>query len=218
MNVFIDTNILDVIEELELLPVKLNYFYPNVDAFQLKPQDIKEINNNPSPNAIYYYQSVDDRVRKALKIIQDYDRFHLVMRAEQEQTNQTYDSNGQPVTHMGFNRGLSERSKNKIKSIYDTLGRETGRTSTDKDLAVLTTFIFCGDRASSIIYYDQELTRWIDFSKKISVYNPDGKKYFITKDKKGVFKQNAINKIEQAFPDIKIFSLSDFKKDYLKYI
>lgn len=209
VKIFIDSNILGRIEELESLPIKLFYYYPLVDQYHIKENHLKE---DPLPSRTFlYYPKAEQALKEAAQIVGDKSRFHLIKRFNQTEPMQAFSSSG-PISYgtgvkLSIDKEKINLTLNKIRKILPNISQK------DKDLYVLLTIILCNDKKDWVAEYDWiDGSKYYDFSKKVSLLNSDGKKYFLTLDKTGIYTQNNIRTIEREFPNLKIFNINEFKK------
>lgn len=209
IKIFIDSNVLDRIVELESFGYKFEYYYPNVDPYQIKKNHLPK-NKLPDKTFLFYQESVN-AFKKAAKVIRDKSRVFIVQRPDQTEMIQSFDHIG-PISHGSGFKFFRDKSKanevlRRIRKIIPNL------SETNKDIYVLLTIIMCNGRKDWVAQYDWESDKNIyNFITKCSVYNSDGKKYFITQDKRGLFSKNNVQRIELEFPDLKIFNLEKLKK------
>ncbi len=203
---------LDQIMKLENLPIKLEYFYPMVDPHHIKDKHLNDLKNGSlSLNTMRLYLKAETLYKKTSQIISDNNKnkFYLIQRPDQNQLFQSFNSND-PISVFGNvalkknNERLIKETLKKIFNIFPNISKK------DKDLFVLLTIILCDNKYYWIVEYNHLTNTFYKSKSNIKVTNVDNKKYFITSDKKGIFKQKNQRKIEKHFTNIKIFSLEEF--------
>ncbi len=220
IRIFIDSNILDVIEELEVLPFEITYFYPNIDQTQMK-KNHSTINlpKKKYPLGGYkYYPAAKRVILEAHEKLSKPENFYLIQRPNQRNFNESFNEKGDSLARAGEVNIVKARMDDWDKLLKELKKLLPNWGSHSKDFFVLATVLFCNDCYSWIFKIDKKGNNEYDFIRKYNFKNKENekwKKYFVTRDKKGIFSEENRNKIMDNFSDLKIFYFDEFIQKFI---